>query len=80
MIQGSKDHKNLVTEFGENNLQMSIRQNDKIRSQEETLSVWNEKTTTQLHSMQERVGKFLFEELRHDTPTGKASIFISKNI
>ncbi|XP_067210795.1 kinesin-like protein Klp61F [Linepithema humile] len=70
MIQGSEDHKKLVEEFKKKNLQLSTEQSDKIRNQEENLSDWNGKTTTQLHSMQERIGKFLLEDLRRDTPTG----------
>jgi FtsZ-binding cell division protein ZapB len=74
LIQGSEDHKNLLEEFKNKNLQMSLEQSDKIKSQEETLSDWNDKTITQSHSMQERIGKFLLEELRRDTPTGKSFI------
>jgi len=34
----------------------------------------------QLHSMQEKVGKFFLEELRRDTPTGESLTFISENV
>jgi hypothetical protein len=58
------------------NLQASIKLNDQITNQSENLSDWSNITTTELHSIQERVGRFLLEDLRHDTPTGKFSTFM----
>lgn len=78
--QEKEDQKILVKAFSENNLQICTEHNNKIRNLEENASNWSDQTTTQLHSIQERTGKFLLEELRRDTPTGKFLIFISENI
>lgn len=57
------------------NLQTSVELNDKLISESKNSSVKNDETITELHSIQERVGKFL-EDLRHDTPTGKSPVFM----
>lgn len=75
LVQRSHDHKKLAEELKEKNLQMSIELNDKLASQSKHSSVWNDKTLTEMHLIQEKIGKFL-EDLRHDTPTGKSLIFI----
>ncbi|XP_018317683.1 kinesin-like protein Klp61F [Mycetomoellerius zeteki] len=69
LVQRSHDHKKLAEELKEKNLQMSIELNDKLASQSKHSSVWNDKTLTEMHLIQEKIGKFL-EDLRHDTPTG----------
>ena len=58
------------------NVQMLTELNDKIKKQSEISSDWSDKTSTELHSIQEIIGKFLLEELRHDTPTGKSFRFL----
>lgn len=50
---------------------MSTEMNDKVINQNETSFDWNDKTTAQLHAVQEKVDKFLLEDIRRDTPTGK---------
>ncbi|XP_025994445.1 kinesin-like protein Klp61F [Solenopsis invicta] len=69
LLQESLDHTNLTEELKRKNLQASIKLNDKLVNESNNSSVWNEQTITELHLIQERVGKFL-EDLRHDTPTG----------
>jgi len=69
-----------VEELKKKNLQTSVELNDKLISENKNSSVWNDKTLTDLQSIQERVEKFL-ADLRHDIPTGKRyslsfSIFI----
>ncbi|KAH0953690.1 hypothetical protein HN011_005552 [Eciton burchellii] len=70
LIQGNNDHTRLMKDLKKKNLQASIKLNDQITNQSENLSDWSNITTTELHSIQERVGRFLLEDLRHDTPTG----------
>ncbi|XP_012540169.1 kinesin-like protein Klp61F [Monomorium pharaonis] len=69
LLQESHGHKNLVGDLRKKNLQTFIELNDKLISESNNSSIWNDQTTTELHSIQERIGKFL-EDLRHDTPTG----------
>jgi len=59
-----------VEELKKKNLQTSVELNDKLISESKNSSVWNDKTLTDLQSIQERVEKFL-ADLRHDIPTGK---------
>jgi len=69
-----------VEELKKKNLQTSIELNDKLISESKNSSVWNDKTLTDLQSIQERIEKFL-TDLRHDTPTGKRyylSFFLSQ--
>lgn len=73
--QGSHDHRNLIEQLKKKNLQIAIELNDKLMCESTNSSVWNDQIITELHSIQERVEKFL-EDLRHDTPTGKSSVFI----
>lgn len=65
-----------MEELKKKNLQASVELNEKLTSENKNSSVWNDKTITELHSIQERVGKF-FEDLRHDTPTGKSGFYIT---
>ncbi|KYN09726.1 hypothetical protein ALC57_18247 [Trachymyrmex cornetzi] len=69
LVQRSHDHKKLAEELKEKNLQMSIELNDKLASRSKHSSDWNDKTLTEMHSIQGKISKFL-EDLRHDTPTG----------
>lgn len=75
-MEGYNNHVKLVKEKEKKNLQMFIKLGDEIKKQSKISSDWNDKTTTELHSIQERIGKFLFEDLRRDTPTGKFPIFM----
>ncbi|XP_050448393.1 kinesin-like protein Klp61F [Cataglyphis hispanica] len=70
LMEGYNNHVKLVKEKEKKNLQMFIKLGDEIKKQSEVSSDWNDKTTTELHSIQERIGKFLLEDLRRDTPTG----------
>ncbi|KAL6443151.1 hypothetical protein ACFW04_002832 [Cataglyphis niger] len=70
LMKGYNNHVKLVKEKEKKNLQMFITLGDEIKKQSEISSDWNDKTTTELHSIQERIGKFLLEDLRRDTPTG----------
>jgi len=72
LVQRRNDHKKLAEELKEKNLQMSIELNDKLASRSKNSSDWNDKTLIEIHSIQEKIGKFL-EDLRHDTPTGNLS-------
>ncbi|XP_024887827.1 kinesin-like protein Klp61F [Temnothorax curvispinosus] len=69
LVQGSHDHQKLAEELRKKNLQASKELNDKLTSESEKSSVCYDKTITDLHSIQEKIGKFL-GDLRHDTPTG----------
>ncbi|XP_011875428.1 PREDICTED: bipolar kinesin KRP-130 [Vollenhovia emeryi] len=69
LIEGSHDHEKLAEELRKKNLQASIELNVKLTSASKNSSFWNDKTITELHSVQESVEKFV-EDLRHDTPTG----------
>ncbi|EZA46701.1 Bipolar kinesin, partial [Ooceraea biroi] len=73
LIQGNNDHMKLMKELKKKNLEASVKLGDQITSQSESLSDWNDVATMELQSIQERVGKFLVEDLRRDTPTGKYS-------
>ncbi|RLU25689.1 hypothetical protein DMN91_001846 [Ooceraea biroi] len=70
LIQGNNDHMKLMKELKKKNLEASVKVGDQIKSQSESLSDWNDVATMELQSIQERVGKFLVEDLRRDTPTG----------
>ncbi|KAM0732655.1 Kinesin-like protein Klp61F [Formica fusca] len=70
LMEGYDNHVKLVEEKEKKNLQMFIELDDEIKRQSEISSDWNDKTTTELNSIQERIGKFLLEDLRRDTPTG----------
>jgi len=65
-----------MKELKKKNLEASTKLNDQITNESKNLSDWSNMTTTELHSIQERVGKFLLEDLRQDTPTGKSSTFM----
>ncbi|KYN01497.1 hypothetical protein ALC62_07679 [Cyphomyrmex costatus] len=69
LVQKGHNHKKLAEELKEKNLQTSTELNDKLANESKNLSVWNDKTLTEMHSIQEKIGKFL-EDLRHDTPSG----------
>ncbi|XP_072751582.1 kinesin-like protein Klp61F isoform X2 [Anoplolepis gracilipes] len=60
----------LVNEAEQRKLQMFINLSDEIKKQNKISSGWNDKTATELHLIQDRIGKFLLEDLRRDTPTG----------
>lgn len=75
-MEGYDNHVKLVEEKKKENLQMFTKLDDEIKRQSEISSDWNDKTRTELHSIQERIGKFLLEDLRRDTPTGKFPIFM----
>jgi len=75
-MEGYNNHVKLVEEKEKENLQMFIKLNDEIKRQSEISSDWSDKTTMELHSIQEKVGKFLLEDLRRDTPTGNFSTFM----
>lgn len=75
-MEGYNNHVKLVEEKEKENLQMFIKLNDEIKRQSEISSDWSNKTTMELHSIQEKIGKFLLEELRRDTPTGNFSTFM----
>ncbi|EFN72909.1 Bipolar kinesin KRP-130 [Camponotus floridanus] len=70
LMEGYNNHVKLVEEKEKENLQMFIKLNDEIKRQSEISSDWSDKTTMELHSIQEKIGKFLLEDLRRDTPTG----------
>lgn len=76
LMEGYDNHVKLVEEKEKKNLQMFIELDDEIKRQSEISSDWNDKTTTELNSIQERIGKFLLEDLRRDTPTGKFTTFM----
>ncbi|XP_011703386.1 PREDICTED: bipolar kinesin KRP-130-like [Wasmannia auropunctata] len=69
LAQGSQDHKKLGEELRKKNLQSFTELNDKLMNESKNASAWNDETLTELHSIHERVGKFL-QDLRHDVPTG----------
>lgn len=75
-MEGCDNHVKLVEEKEKKNLQMFIELDDEIKRQSEISSDWDDKTTTELNSIQERIGKFLLEDLRRDTPTGKFTTFM----
>ncbi|XP_032682727.1 kinesin-like protein Klp61F [Odontomachus brunneus] len=70
LLQGSDCHMKLLEDLRNRNTQISSNMSDKIGIKNESLSKWNDKTVTQLHSIQQKVEKFLLEDVRHDTPTG----------
>ncbi|CAL1688462.1 unnamed protein product [Lasius platythorax] len=70
LVQGYDNHVKLVEEKEKKNLQMFTELNNEITKQSKISSDLNDKTTTELHLIQERIGKFFLEDLRHDTPTG----------
>lgn len=72
-MEGYDNHVKLVEEKEKENVQMFVKLNDEIKRQSEISSNWNDKTIMELHSIQEKIGKFLLEDLRRDTPTGKFS-------
>lgn len=71
LIRGGEGHTELMEELRDKSLQISTELSDNANVQKEDSFNWNDKTTMQLHSMQERIEKFLLEDLRRDTPTGK---------
>lgn len=75
-MQGYDNHVKLVEEKEKKNLQMFTELNNEITKQSKISSDLNDKTTTELHLIQERIGKFFLEDLRHDTPTGKFFTFM----
>ncbi|XP_039312858.1 uncharacterized protein LOC120359448 [Solenopsis invicta] len=61
------------------NVQVSLELDDKLMSESNNLSAWNDQTITELHSIQERVGKFL-EDLYHDMTYQQVQHQQEKNI
>ncbi|XP_014468318.1 PREDICTED: bipolar kinesin KRP-130-like isoform X2 [Dinoponera quadriceps] len=70
LLQGNDGHMKLLENLRNRNTQVSTSMNDKIEIQNENSSEWSDKTTTQVRSMQQKVEKFLLEDIRRDTPTG----------
>lgn len=69
-MEGYNNHVKLVEDKEKENLQIFIELNDEIKRQSEVSSDWSDKTTTELHSIQGKIEKFLLEDLRRDAPTG----------
>lgn len=76
LLQGSDSHMKLLGNLRNENTQISTDMSDKIRVQNENLPEWKDKTATQLRSVQQNVEKFLLEDIRRDTPTGKSSVCV----
>lgn len=70
----------LLRNLRNKNLQACAEMDDRFKDQNEKSSDWNDKTVTQLHSIQERIEKFLLEDIRRDTPTGKYPSLIQRPI
>ncbi|XP_072752468.1 kinesin-like protein Klp61F isoform X2 [Anoplolepis gracilipes] len=70
IMQGYDNHIKLVKEAEQKKLQMFINLSNEIEKQNKISFDWNDKTAMELHSIQDRIGKFLLEDLRRDTPTG----------
>lgn len=76
LLQGSACHMKFLENLRTRNTQISSDMSDKIAIQNESLSKRNDKTATQLHSIQQKVEKFVLEDVRRDTPTGKFPTFV----
>lgn len=70
LLQGSDGHMKLLENLRNRSTQISAEMSEKINVQNENSSKWNDKTLTQLQSVQQKIEKFLLEDIRRDTPTG----------
>lgn len=54
--------------------------NYKLESQSVACTEWDDKIKSQLHSIHEKVDKFVVEDLRRDVPTGSYCYLLTLNI
>ncbi|XP_011138995.1 kinesin-like protein Klp61F isoform X2 [Harpegnathos saltator] len=70
LLQGSEDHMKLLENLRNRNTLISTDMSDKISTQNKNSAEWYDNIVTQLRSIQQKVEKFLLEDVRRDTPTG----------